>query len=161
MHLFAIVANNAYLCLVLADEICYGISLLGLEAKDCETAKSLHILLWIKKALTIRFVFWYIEIWKISLSRQKQSSSGRPIYGMNTFHTLNVSWQQALCPVVWMLDRVYYIIKVGLRTARFMDKGNAKTSETGTSEIAQAPLFLYPQFRRSHLGWTSLACRNQ
>ena len=40
MHLFAIVANNAYLCLVLADEICYGISSLRLEAKDCETAKA-------------------------------------------------------------------------------------------------------------------------
>ena len=40
VHLFAIVANNAYLCLVLADEICYGISSLGLEAKDCETAKA-------------------------------------------------------------------------------------------------------------------------
>ena len=152
MHLFAIVANNTYLCLVLADEICYGISSLGLEAKDCVTAKGLHILLWIKKALTIRFVFWLVEIWTISSSRQKQSSSGRPLYGMNTFHTLNVSWRQALCPVVRMLDRVYYIIKVGLHTARFMDKGNAKTSETGTSAIVQAPLFLYPQFRRITLG---------
>ena len=161
MHLFAIVANNAYLCLVLADEICYGISSLGLEAKDCETAKGLHILLWIKKALTIRFVFWHLEIWTISWLFQTHCSSGRPLYGMNTCHTLIVSWRQALCPVVRMLDRVYYIIKVGLHTARFMDKGNAKTSETGTSEIAQAPLFLYPQFRRSHLGWTSLACCNQ
>lgn len=44
-----------------------------------------------------------------------------------------------------MLDWAYYIIKVGLRTARFMDKGNAKTSETGTSVKVQAPLFLYPQ----------------
>ena len=92
---------------------------------------------------------------------QHNRSSQRPIYGMNTTHALIVSWRQAMCPVVRMLDRVYYIIKVGLRTARFMDKGNAKTSETGTSEIAQAPLFLYPQFRRRHWGWTSLACRNQ
>ena len=66
MHLFAIVANNAYLCLVLADEICYGISSLRLEAKDCETAKGLHILLWIKKALTIRFVFWFSETSQLS-----------------------------------------------------------------------------------------------
>ena len=66
MHLFAIVANNAYLCLVLADEICYGISSLGLEAKDCETAKGLHILLWIKKALTIRFVFGFSETSQLS-----------------------------------------------------------------------------------------------
>ena len=119
MHLFAIVANNAYLCLVLADEICYGISSLGLEAKDCETAKGLHILLWIKKALTIRFVFWHLEIWTISWLFQTHCSSGRPIYGMNTCHTLIVSWRQALCPVVRMLDRVYYIIKVGFCTARF------------------------------------------
>ena len=88
-------------------------------------------------------------------------SSQRPIYGMNTTHALIVSWRQALCPVVRMLDRVYYIIKVGLHTARFMDKGNAKTSETGTSAIVQAPLFLYPQFRRRYWRWTSLACRNQ
>ena len=77
-------------------------------------------------------------------------SSQRPIYGMNTTHALIVSWRQALCPVVRMLDRVYYIIKVGLHTARFMDKGNAKTSETGTGAIVQAPLFLYPQFRRRY-----------
>ena len=57
---------NAYLCLVLADEICYGISSLGLEAKDCETAISLQILLWIKKALTIRFVFWFSETSQLS-----------------------------------------------------------------------------------------------
>ena len=81
---------------------------------------------------------------------QTHGSSGRPIYGMNTCHTLIVSWQQALRPVVGMLDRVYYIIKVGLHTARFMDKGNAKTSETGTSAIVQAPLFLYPRFRQRY-----------
>ena len=119
MHLFAIVANNAYLCLVLADEICYGISSLGLEAKDCETAKGLHILLWIKKALTIRFVFWHLETSTLSWLFQTHCSSGRPLYGMNTCHTLIVSWRQALCPVVRMLDRVYYIIKVGFCTARF------------------------------------------
>ena len=52
---------------------------------------------------------------------QHNRSSQRPIYGMNTTHALIVSWRQALCPVVRMLDRVYYIIKVGLCTARFMD----------------------------------------
>ena len=121
MHLFAIVANNAYLCLVLADEICYGISSLGLEAKDCETAKGLHILLWIKKALTIRFVFWHLEIWTISWLFQTHCSSGRPLYGMNTCHTLIVSWRQALCPVVRMLDRVYYIILCGASHCSFLN----------------------------------------
>ena len=121
MHLFAIVANNAYLCLVLADEICYGISSLGLEAKDCVTAKGLHILLWIKKALTIRFVFWHLETSTLSWLFQTHCSSGRPIYGMNTCHTLIVSWRQALCPVVRMLDRVYYIILCGASHCSFLN----------------------------------------
>ena len=121
MHLFAIVANNAYLCLVLADEICYGISSLGLEAKDCETAKGLHILLWIKKALTIRFVFWHLETSTLSWLFQTHCSSGRPLYGMNTCHTLIVSWRQALCPVVRMLDRVYYIILCGASHCSFLN----------------------------------------
>ena len=121
MHLFAIVANNAYLCLVLADEICYGISSLGLEAKDCVTAKGLHILLWIKKALTIRFVFWHLETSTLSWLFQTHCSSGRPLYGMNTCHTLIVSWRQALCPVVRMLDRVYYIILCGASHCSFLN----------------------------------------
>ena len=121
MHLLAIVANNAYLCLVLADEICYGISSLGLEAKDCETAISLQILLWIKKALTIRFVFWHLETSTLSWLFQTHCSSGRPLYGMNTCHTLIVSWRQALCPVVRMLDRVYYIILCGASHCSFLN----------------------------------------
>ena len=60
---------------------------------------------------------------------QHNRSSQRPIYGMNTTHALIVSWRQAMCPVVRMLGRVYYIIKVGLCTARFMDNGSRRSQD--------------------------------
>ena len=150
MHLFAIVANNAYLCLVLADEICYGIHRWNWRQKTARQPRPAFTFVDKKGVNYTLCVLTHRNLANFRYVHQHNRSSQRPIYGMNTTHALIVSWRQALCPVVRMLDRVYYIIKVGLHTARFMDKGNAKTSETGTGAIVQAPLFLYPQFRRRY-----------
>ena len=72
----------------------------------------------------VNYTLCVLTSWNLDnfiISSKAELSSQRPIYGMNTTHALIVSWRQALCPVVRMLDRVYYIIKVGLCTARFMD----------------------------------------
>lgn len=92
---------------------------------------------------------------------QTHGSSGRPIYGMNTCHTLIVSWQQALRPVVGMLDRVYYIIKVGFCTARFKSHGSPEPQDVERALRCKLHSFYIRNPGEAQWGRKRFACCNQ